>query len=241
MNPNKNSHPRKYKHLFFDLDRTLWDFETNNLESFTELYTHFDLQRKGIVDFDAFFKEYHVINYALWDEYKQQLITKEHLNFNRFYRTLKLFGIEDELLATDMGKMYLHISPQKKVLYPQTHELLDALSVHYTLHIITNGFEDVQYVKISNSGLDKYFKTIITSEKAGYKKPAREIFEYALAQTGAFPVDSLIIGDDPEADIWGAHQAGWDQIWVKHLPLKPEMVKPTYSVDRVEEILTILI
>lgn len=235
-------HPqRKYRHLFFDLDRTLWDFETNNLKSFHELFQYFELKQKGIDDFDHFFEEYHIINHALWEAYKKQEVTREHLNFHRFHDTLCLFGVNEPDLATRMGDHYLKISPYKTALYPGTIDLLLKLQDQYNMHIITNGFEDVQFIKMEQSKLDGYFQTIITSEEAGVKKPDQGIFDYALRKAGASAKESLMIGDDVEADILGAANAGIDQVWVKHPPLKPEIIKPTYEVDNLDDIRRILL
>jgi putative hydrolase of the HAD superfamily len=230
----------RYKHLFFDLDRTLWDFDTNNRNTFEELFAKFELVRRGIVDPGSFYTQYQKINMALWEEYKQQKITKETLNFKRFYDSLLLYNIADSTLATEIGQFYITNSPLKTVLYPGTIETLELLSQKYKMHIITNGFEEVQYIKIAKSGLDKYFDKIITSEKAGFKKPDKRIFEYALQEAGAAIEESLIIGDDPEADIFGASQIGMDQIWVKHPPVHEPKGKATFEVSFISDILKIL-
>jgi putative hydrolase of the HAD superfamily len=229
-----------YKHLFFDLDRTLWDFDTNNLDTFREIFDKYNLKKKGISDFDNFFTYYTQINTALWQAYRDQVITKESLNFRRFYESLLFFGIDDESLARDIGKYYIHISPLKTALYPHTLETLEKLFGKYQMHIITNGFEEVQYIKIEKSGLGKYFDKIITSERAGYKKPDSRIFEFALMEAKANARESLLIGDDPEADILGAHQAGMDQLWVRHYKDQKAIMPPTYIVENLRDILEIL-
>jgi putative hydrolase of the HAD superfamily len=230
----------RYKHLFFDLDRTLWDFDTNNLDTFREIFDKYNLKQRGISDFDNFFAYYTQINTALWQAYRDQVITKEALNFRRFYESLLFFGIDDESLARDIGKQYIHISPLKTALYPQTLETLEKLFGKYKMHIITNGFEEVQYIKIEKSGLAKYFDKIITSERAGYKKPDSRIFEFALLEARANAHESLLIGDDPEADILGAHQAGMDQLWVRHYKDQKAIMSPTYIVENLRDILEIL-
>ncbi len=230
----------KYKHLFFDLDRTLWDFDTNNKATFREMHDKFHLYSRGIHDPAVFYTQYQEINFALWEQYKKELITKEALNFKRFYDSLNLYKIDEPELATEMGAHYIAASPRQTILYPGTIELLDILHRQYQMHIITNGFEEVQFIKIEKSGLEKYFDKIITSERAGFKKPDRRIFEFALRETGAHLEESIIIGDDPEADILGARLIGMDQIWVKHPPLKESTEKPTYEVGRLSDILQIL-
>ncbi len=232
---------RKYKHLFFDLDRTLWDFDTNNLKTFNNVYSTFRLNERGIPSLDSFLEIYHPINIVLWEKYRDHIIAKETLNFSRFYNTLCEFGIHDEQLAHDMGKYYLQISPLQTTLYPQTLETLHLLKRKYQLHIITNGFEEVQYIKIARAGLEPFFDKIITSERAGYNKPDNRIFEFALLETGAKASESIVIGDDPEADIAGARQAGMDQIWVKHPPVKETTERATYEVAQLKDILAVLL
>jgi len=229
-----------YKHLFFDLDRTLWDFDTNNRATFTEIYDHFCLHSRGIVNFEEFFGFYTQINATLWKKYRDHLIKKEELNFLRFHNTLLSFGIKDSELAQKMSVYYIDVSPYKTALYPSTIDTLESLLGKYQMHIVTNGFEEVQYIKLDNSGLKKYFDKVITSEQAGFKKPDRRIFEFALQVSGASRQDSLFIGDDTEADILGAHLAGIDQLWVRHYPDQPTFNKATYSVDKLKDILLIL-
>ena len=235
----KYSH-KKYKHLFFDLDRTLWDFDTNNLLSFREIYKEFKLASMGIEDFDAFYASYSQLNLALWSDYKNQLISKESLNFRRFHESLLLYGINNKALAREVGSYYIANSPLKAALYPNTLKTLDVLQQDYQMHIITNGFEEVQYIKLEKSGLSKYFDKIITSERAGYKKPDNRIFQFALKEANALVEESLIIGDDPEADILGAHQVGMDQIWVKHCNNKSIIKQATYEVNQLQDIISIL-
>jgi putative hydrolase of the HAD superfamily len=212
----------------------------NNRETFLEMYEFFKLGDKGIDDPDLFYNLYQKINLALWEAYKKGEITKERLNFSRFFHSLNVYNIADNELAAQMAAWYIRESPLKTHLYPGTIETLDQLFIKYQMYIVTNGFEEVQFTKIENSGLKKYFRKIITSEMAGYKKPDKRFFDYAFRETGAKPEESIIIGDDPEADILGAHTIGMDQIWVKHKPIKPETTKPTFAVNKLQEILDIL-
>jgi len=212
----------------------------NNRETFLEMYEFFKLGDKGIDDPELFYNLYQKINLALWEAYKKGEITKERLNFSRFFHSLNVYNIADNELAAQMAAWYIRESPLKTHLYPGTIETLDQLFIKYQMYIVTNGFEEVQFTKIENSGLNKYFRKIITSEMAGYKKPDKRFFDYAFRETGAKPEESIIIGDDPEADILGAHEIGMDQIWVKHKPIKPETTKPTFAVNKLQEILDIL-
>ena len=204
---------KKYRHIFFDLDRTLWDFERNAHEAYREIYDKHRLETLGVTSFDAFTQSYLRHNEVLWDQYREGKIEKEYLRSRRFEVTLLDFNIEDPALAERIGMDYITISPQKTNLFPNAIEVLEYLFQMYPLHIITNGFEEVQFTKLKNSRLDQYFKQVITSEAAGHKKPDRRIFEYALQQIGADAADCLMIGDDYEVDIIGATDAGIDAVY----------------------------
>lgn len=230
---------KEYRHIFFDLDRTLWDFDRNSNETFLEIHHKYDLKTKGITDFGHFMDIYHKINLELWDHYRKGAIKKEVLNVKRFTMALDSFGIVDETLSENIARDYIKISPTKQHLFPGTIQLLEYLSAKYPLSIITNGFEEVQHRKLETAGLGKYFKHIITSDDAGYKKPDINIFKYAFAITGSSPVESLMIGDDTEVDILGAREAGMDQLLVDHNRVY-EPASSTYYVNSLEEIMSLI-
>jgi len=229
----------KYKHVFFDLDRTLWDFEKNSQEVFRDMYRVLKLQQYGISDFNEFIATYRSVNYDLWDLYRKGEIDKKFLNFQRFYQTLFEFGIENKELAEEMSKKYVEWSPFKKHLFPGTYELLDYLKPKYHLHIITNGFEEVQSVKLRESNLAQYFEKVIISETTPVKKPHPKIFMYSMHLAKANVEDCLMIGDDIETDIKGAAGVGMDQVWT-NFPGDRSDFKPTYEVKSLSEIKDIL-
>lgn len=202
----------KYKHIFFDLDRTLWDFDKSSAEAFADIYELHKLKKLGIESVQSFHDIYSVHNEKLWNIYRDGGITKEDLRGKRFYLTLKDFGIDNTELAEAIGMDYIRLSPLKVNLFPQAINILEYLFPNYKLHIITNGFHEVQEVKIATSGLNKYFETIVTSEEAGIKKPNKAIFQYALKKAGAVAQESLMVGDDPDVDILGAKNAQIDQV-----------------------------
>jgi len=202
----------KYKHIFIDLDRTLYDFDKSTRDTFVELFAKFGLKNRGVDPFEDFFELYKKNNIALWEQYRQGEVTKKFLNVHRFHITLLHFGIDDRAFAGRFASDYLLNSPLKKALFPGVLDALEYLKSKYTLHIITNGFEEVQKTKIKANGLEKYFKTITTSEEAQAKKPRKEIFLYALKKAGANPEESLMIGDDYDVDIEGAKGVGMDQV-----------------------------
>ena len=200
-------------HLFFDLDRTLWDFETNSHEELVNLYHVHKLHQRGISLQNEFIKVYKKINHQCWEDYRKNLITKEKLRSERFMKTLLHFGIDDKKLADELGNDYVHNSPNRTILIDGTIDLLEALKDHFHMHIITNGFEEVQWVKLRNSKLLPYFKEVITSEAVGAKKPDPRIFQFALEKAGATVIESVMIGDDLKTDIIGAIQIGMKCIY----------------------------
>jgi putative hydrolase of the HAD superfamily len=203
---------KQYSHIFFDLDRTIWDFDENAQDTFRDIYAKYELE-KIFSNFDNFYNTYVKHNDQLWKLYREGKIEKSLLSYKRFAVTLEEFGVEDEELAKKIATDYITISPTKKRLFPFAHETLEYLHKKYEMHIITNGFNEVQFTKLQNSKLDKYFSNVFTSEDAGAQKPNPLIFEKALKFTNAAKEDCLMIGDDLEADIIGAKNVGLDQIF----------------------------
>ena len=229
-----------YKHLFFDLDHTLWDFEMNTKETLKDLYTINSLEERGVSDFDTFFSKYSFHNHNLWDKYTKGLIKQEELRWKRMWLALLDFKIADEILAKHLAVEYLDILPTKKNLFPYTFEILDYLKDKgYTMHLITNGFESVQHNKLRNSKLTDYFVEVITSEASNSIKPNKEIFEFALQKAAAKIEESIMIGDNLDADIQGGINAGLDTIFVNHLQVEPH-IKATYEIRHLKELEDIL-
>ena len=230
---------KTYKHIFFDLDHTLWDFERNAEETKRDMFETLKLQERGVASYEAFREKYVNINQALWALYREDKIEKDDLNFRRFYDTLCLLGINDRPLGQAMADGFIEGISSKTYLFPFAKEILEYLHLKYPLHIITNGFEEVQFSKLKNSGMDKYFSSVITSEEAGSKKPDPEIFHYALRKTGALAKDSIMIGDDLEVDIAGARSLGIDQIYVNHDMKKHNdtVTMEVFSLDKIMELL----
>lgn len=226
----------QYTHLFFDLDHTLWDFDANSRHTLEELHGTFNLNTKGIADFDLFHRHYLVHNEKLWERYRNGFIKVDELRWKRMWHTLIDFKIGDEKLAREMGRVFLDLLPTRNILFPGTIEILGYLKDKgYQLHMITNGFEHTQHSKLKNSGLDKYFIEVITSEGSNSLKPKKEIFEYAFHKTKALPEKSIMIGDSLEVDIQGAMNAGIDQVFVNHLQLSAT-IQPTYTVYTLHEL-----
>jgi putative hydrolase of the HAD superfamily len=226
----------QYKHLFFDLDHTLWDFEANSRQTLEEMYHKLLLKERGVDHFGDFFSRYIVHNDKLWERYRNGYIKVDELRWKRMWLTLLDFKIGDEPLARKMDTQFLEALPTRKILFPYAIEILDYLTKKgYRLHLITNGFEKTQLSKIQNAGLSGYFGEVITSEGANSLKPHKEIFEYAFRKTGAEPAESIMLGDSIEADIQGAINAGIDQVYVNHLGIEPE-IRPTYTIYSLKEL-----
>ena len=229
-----------YKDLFFDLDHTIWDFELNSKETLWDLHLKYELEAKGITDFDGYFEKYSAHNHRLWDRYTKGFIKQDELRWKRIYLSLLDYKIADEALSKEMSSDYLAILPNKKNLFPYTIEILEYLkSKQYKMHLITNGFESVQFKKIENSNLAPYFIEVITSEASNSLKPQVAIFEYALAKSNASLESSIMIGDNESADIQGAINVGMDSIFVNHLQIKPT-VPATYTITHLKELESIL-
>src|ERR1041385_761422 len=225
----------KYRHLFFDLDRTLWDMERNARETLAELFFKYELDKKGISSANEFIFHYNQYNDLLWDRYRRKIIDKATLRALRFKQTLAHLGVHDEELANHFDREYISEAPKKKYLIPGALEVLEELKSDFKIHIITNGFPEVQHNKISHSGLEDYFDVIVTSEGCGYSKPDERIFAHALKKAGGKKEESLMIGDDLAVDIVGARNAGWDQVFFNQNKGK-HTEKVTYEISEMREL-----
>lgn len=195
----------KYTHIFFDLDHTLWDFEKNSASAFvTVLEKH-----KMNVEHEVFLQTYAPINEAYWDDYRAEKVTKEELRYQRFSDTFQKLGhpISIEKIH-QFAEDYIHHLPDTNHLFPGVVEVLNYLKRKYTLHIITDGFREVQDRKLANSKITHFFDTITTSDEVGAKKTNPKIFDYALQKAGAEKNKSVMIGDNLQADVFGALNYG---------------------------------
>ena len=200
-------------HLFFDLDRTLWDFDQNSENALRQLFATEELEAQ-IGGFEHFHKQYVYQNAHLWKLYGKGIIKKDELRYERFRVTLKHFKIIDEALVRRMSDAYVSISPLQTALFPKALETLQELKqMGFQLHIITNGFQEVQFVKLENCGMRAFFDVVVCSEFVGKNKPDPAIFKYALNQAGAKAEKSVMIGDDYHVDVAGALRAGMQAVW----------------------------
>lgn len=203
----------KVKHIFFDLDHTIWDFEKNSEETLNEIFIDLKLSDR-IISFERFLKKYREINKRYWNLYRQNLVTKTQIREGRFKDTLTFFKLSNiDSLVNEMSHKYVTLGPTKTNLFPYSHQVLSGLAKKYKLHIITNGFVEVQHVKLEKSNLKQYFDIVVCSEETGNKKPHKDVFNFALNNANATAKESVMIGDSFEADIMGALKVGMKVIW----------------------------
>jgi putative hydrolase of the HAD superfamily len=201
-----------YKSIFFDLDHTLWDYECNSREMLSDLHTSFNLAGRGIA-FDDFHRHFKKINFALWDLYDRGMVDHNAIRDERFKQVLEQFHVQDVRLSADLSHEYLYGCPKKCNLVPHAKEILEYLSGNYSLTIVTNGFDEIQSIKLLAGQITHYFHHVITSQKAGFKKPARGIFEYALSVNNLQCHEALMVGDNLLTDIAGARNAAIDSVF----------------------------
>ncbi|MEP2936738.1 MAG: YjjG family noncanonical pyrimidine nucleotidase [Gilvibacter sp.] len=201
------------KHIFFDLDHTLWDFDKNSGLAFKRLFKSFNIP----LGLEEFLEVYEPINLDYWRLYRNDKVTKQALRRGRLKDAFAAFGMTYDVAILDaMGVAYIDELPKDNHLFDYAMELLDYLQKDYILHIITNGFEEVQHKKLKNANIASFFTTVTTSEDAGVKKPNPYIFKLALERSGATPEQSVMIGDSFEADVLGARAQGFHTIFFNY-------------------------
>ncbi len=202
------------RHIFFDLDNTLWDHRKNAELTLNELFERKGIQESYNILFDEFHSKYDEINEDLWVKIRDGLIDKDFLRKHRFYDTFMHFGVDDEQLAAYFEKHFLDEIIQYNELIEGTIEILDYLKEKgYVLHVVSNGFHEVTRRKVEMSGMDKYFETIVSADDAKAMKPDERIFQYALDLANAQKEESIFIGDDWVADVKGSQRFGLDVIY----------------------------
>lgn len=219
------------KDIFFDLDHTLWDFDKNSMLAFKRVFKKF----KITIEFDAFLKIYEPINVEYWKKYREDKVSKENLRRGRLIDSFNFFDLIYTTEKIDeIADAYIQELPFDNHLFEGALEILDYLILKYKLHIITNGFEEVQHKKLKNSGIDCYFSTVTTSEEVGLKKPNPKVFLTALNKANSLPAQSVMIGDSLEADILGANNIGMQTIFYNYR--NENISKKIKSIDSLIEI-----
>jgi len=227
--------PAQITDIFFDLDHTLWDFEKNSALAFQKVFE----KHRVKLDFFDFIKVYEGINQQYWKLYREEKVTKQELRRGRLNDVFDKFGVRYPVTFIDaMADSYIDFLPENNFLFDGTFELLDYLRPKYKLHIITNGFEEVQTRKLQNSNIAVFFNTVTNSERVGVKKPNPKIFQYALNMASTLPQNSVMIGDNLEADILGAEAVGFNTI---HFTQEETMSSQNaYRVTSLQEIKNLL-
>ena len=203
---------KKYTHLFFDLDNTLWDFTSNSYQALFATLSQLNLLNK-IGSYDQFFKIYSEENDRLWELYRNRKRTKQELRIQRFEAAFARIGIDPRVDGALLNETYFTEMLNQNKLIDGAQQLLDHLHGKYELAIITNGFTEVQYDKLKKSNITRYFRKVFISEEIGASKPGRKIFEHALKSMNAPKKSTLMIGDNWDTDILGASKFGIDQVY----------------------------
>lgn len=219
------------KHVFFDLDHTLWDFDKNSALTFGKILKEENIE----LDLQDFLETYVPINIDYWAKYRNDLVTKEVLRVGRLKDSFAALKMEvSDITIDSLSTKYIEVLPGFNHLLEDTLEVLEYLQPNYNLHIITNGFEEIQHSKLTNSKILNFFSSITTSEEAGVKKPHLDIFTTALNKSNALPSNSIMIGDSYEADIDGALNAGLKAIYFDYYNKKESVEVP--QIQKLKEL-----
>ena len=228
---------QKIKNIFFDLDHTLWDFDKNSDLTFFKI-----LQKNNIkIDVNKFLFEYHPINRKYWDMYRENRVSKSDLRFFRLSDTFNKLNYKvDDDIINKLAIDYIEYLSDFNNLIPDTFLVLEELKLKYNMHIITNGFKEVQRRKLEKSKLIHYFKTVTISEDVGVKKPDKLIFEHAIFSAKAKIENSIMIGDNYHADILGASALGMRAIYFNFHKTDEQRRENVIVIENLKEILQIL-
>ncbi|MEQ9425508.1 MAG: YjjG family noncanonical pyrimidine nucleotidase [Cyclobacteriaceae bacterium] len=230
---------KRYTHVFFDLDHTIWDYERNSVATLTDLYDRYKLNEQTDQTLQSFIKTFSIVNDELWHGFHLGTISKDEIRERRFHQVFNQMGMNNVEFIPEFSNAYIKECPTKGFVIPGAIELLDYLKGKYQLHIITNGFEDIQHIKMSTTGMDKYFDEIIISGLVGYRKPQRQIFNIALERTGGRRKSSIMIGDNLNSDVIGARNAEIDQVYFNPNALEHQE-RITYEIRELIELKGIL-
>jgi len=226
------------KHLIFDLDDTIWDFKRNSKETLLGLYQDYKLADKG-VDSSTFLQTFKEVNTKLWDQFDEGTITRDVIRKKRFHSVLDKLAINHNGEAMQMQDEFMQRCSTSPFLVEGALQVLKHFQSTYTFHILSNGFDEIQFVKLKSSGITHFFDKIITSGRAGFRKPQSEIFEFALNEIGASKEECIMIGDNPLADIEGAYRFGMDQVYY-NTHKKECAITPTFTIQNFNELLNLL-
>jgi len=237
LNSNHNFF-KDISHIFWDLDHTLWDYATNSKLTIYELFEKHDIHRRIEHGPEIFHDTYSKHNNLAWIQYREGQIDKETLRKQRFQNTFLELGTDPEGIAEIFENEFVEICRSKPHLIEGAMDVLNFFQKSYRQHIITNGFKEALDHKILNSGISQFFDTITNSEDSGYQKPNPEIFNIALKDAGATPRNSVMIGDNLEADVLGAYQLGMRCVYFNPANLNQELIPSNIlTISKLRELL----
>jgi putative hydrolase of the HAD superfamily len=230
---------KHYRHVFFDLDHTLWDYEKSAGETLNEIYEEFLIESVTNLSPNQFIDRFRTINASLWDQFNQNLIDSKTLRKLRFKLVFEPFPLVSNQRIEAINETFMAECPKKPNLIEGGMEVLEELSQNYALHIITNGFKKTQHIKMECCGILEIFQSVTTSEHAQSKKPDAKIFLHALEVSKGVVKESIMIGDNINTDIIGARNVGMDQV---HFTGEENVhqLKPTHTISRLKELMDIL-
>lgn len=214
----------KYKHLFFDIDNTLLDFNQAEEDALRMMF-----EALGIAYHHEILTDYRRINGALWQRHEtENLPIKEVLN-TRFAKLFETYG--QTVDGEKMERQYRKLLEEGHDLMPNAMAILDALS-DYPLYIVTNGVKATQHKRLKLAGIHDKFEGIFISSEIGYQKPNPMFFEKAFSTISNFdPKLALIIGDTLGADILGGNNVGVDTVWYNpHRKENTSEIQPTFEI-----------
>lgn len=216
----------KIKHIFFDLDHTLWDFDKNSTETLFFLFDQHNFNQLHGIQKEEFVFQYHKVNRELWELFNHNIIDKHELRELRLQQTFINLGIDIAAIPITFNEEYIKICPKKGNLFPHTIAMLTYLSSKYNIHILSNGFEEIQAIKIKTSGIAHFFKTVFTADTIGFKKPHLNFYNHVINELNIHSNECIMIGDTLDADVLGAMNAG-----IKAVYFNPEKNKHSTKLD----------
>ncbi|VAW27989.1 hypothetical protein MNBD_BACTEROID06-65 [hydrothermal vent metagenome] len=226
------------KHIIFDLDDTLWDFQQNSHDTLIDLFDAYRIGDQGI-DIADFIEVFREINNALWDQFDEGLVTREMIRKERFPKMFEKLGLNLNGVPMQMQDSFMSTCSAKPKLVKGVKEVLEKFNSKYKFHILSNGFDEIQFIKIKASGLEPYFDKIVTSGRAGFRKPEPEIFDFTLNEIGAGKEECIMIGDNPLSDIEGAFHYGMNQVYY-NVHKKECKITPTHTINDMSKLLELL-
>jgi len=226
--------------VFFDLDHTLWDYDANATETLIDLLSRYEVLKNSKVMESEFIAEFFITNGAIWNRFDLGLVDRDYIRKRRFPILLEKLGIGDFDLVEEFQNDFMSECPKKGKLLPEAEDIVRELAEIYPLYLVTNGFDEIQEVKLECSGLSSYFTHLITSERAKFQKPDPGIFHYAMNLAGADVQNSIMIGDNLLTDIQGARSIGMDQVFFNPTSIISDH-SPTYEINHLTQLRDILL